>query len=260
MRYCLLLAVMTAALAGCGGKVVVDLGGSVGSGGAGTGGAGTAGSGGTTPPFCGGKQGYPCPSDAYCQWDPPGLCSGFDNAGVCVPKPGGCPADCPGVCGCDGLFYCNACGAHAAGVDVSNDTSCVPQPDAQYAAYTLPTDAPRYVILKKEPAADRCVAVFVAGFGSGFPDVQTTMGWSVERIGITPHAADCDLGSGIWPSLPGMIETTTAKGSIKQDSTGFPCNLSFDVTVGFPGAPAWVPPVEQLTSAGLVVLDNGCLP
>lgn len=75
--------------------------------------------------ICGGLAGKPCAADEYCDYPDHAVCGGEDSTGVCVKKPGGCPADCPGVCGCDGKQYCNACGAHAAGVDVSGDTSCM---------------------------------------------------------------------------------------------------------------------------------------
>ena len=85
--------------------------------------------------FCG-DPGLPCPSieecpspttcddarrcdDAhYCDRD---TCGGD---GVCVPRPDACTDDCPGVCGCDGETYCNACDAAAAGVDVAHAGAC----------------------------------------------------------------------------------------------------------------------------------------
>jgi hypothetical protein len=53
-------------------------------------------------------------------------CGYADQTGHCEPRPGGCTKDCPGVCGCDGKFYCNVCEAHAAGVDDANTMSCMP--------------------------------------------------------------------------------------------------------------------------------------
>jgi hypothetical protein len=41
---------------------------------------------------------------------------GKTGPGVCKYAPGGCTGDCPGVCGCDGKTYCNACAAWKAGV------------------------------------------------------------------------------------------------------------------------------------------------
>jgi hypothetical protein len=40
-----------------------------------------------------------------------------DIAGICTPRPDNCTEDCPGVCGCDGKFYCNTCLAQRAGID-----------------------------------------------------------------------------------------------------------------------------------------------
>lgn len=72
---------------------------------------------------CGGKMGLTCASGEYCDY--PSACGAGDELGACKPKPQGCTADCPGVCGCDGKFYCNSCTAAAEGIDVSADTSCI---------------------------------------------------------------------------------------------------------------------------------------
>jgi hypothetical protein len=61
----------------------------------------------------------------YCDFDPNAICGAADATGICRVAEGGCTADCPGVCGCNGKFYCNACGAHQAGTDDSTDRSCL---------------------------------------------------------------------------------------------------------------------------------------
>lgn len=73
---------------------------------------------------CGGIAGIQCAADEWC--DLPEGCGFPDAMGVCKKRPQGCTADCPGVCGCDGKFYCNACSANAQGLDTGNDTSCSP--------------------------------------------------------------------------------------------------------------------------------------
>jgi hypothetical protein len=75
---------------------------------------------------CGGFTGTQCPTGSFCDYAPTDLCGAFDATGIC--RGGGvspCTADCPGVCGCDGKFYCNACVAHNAGTDDSTDRSCL---------------------------------------------------------------------------------------------------------------------------------------
>lgn len=87
--------------------------------------------------FCVGAD-EPCPdifcpgcfSNADCapfEWCLPeeGLCGA---EGVCIPRPDGCDADCPGVCGCDGLSYCNECEAASNGVAVRSETECEAEP------------------------------------------------------------------------------------------------------------------------------------
>jgi len=99
--------------------------------GGGTGGeattSGTAGGGGEGgADACGGFAGEQCEALEYCAY-PDGSCGHDDGQGVCMPRPNGaCPPDCPGVCGCDGQFYCSECSAHEAGVDLDPFASCSP--------------------------------------------------------------------------------------------------------------------------------------
>src|SRR5262249_56328374 len=74
-----------------------------------------------------------CGINSFCDFSAPtcGLAQGSFAAGICQPRPQLCPLDCPGVCGCNGQFYCNACLAHVAGTDDSSDRSCLAnRPDA----------------------------------------------------------------------------------------------------------------------------------
>jgi hypothetical protein len=120
------LAAASLLAAACGGNVVVDAP-TGGTGGAttiptGAGGASTSTSSSSGQASCGGKAGLTCGADEWCQFPPSAECGSFDEQGTCQPKPGGCTADCPGVCGCDGKFYCNECVAHQSGVDVGGCT------------------------------------------------------------------------------------------------------------------------------------------
>lgn len=72
--------------------------------------------------FCGGFGGMSCDDTSYCDYD--SGCGFADEGGVCRPRPSGCPRDCPGVCGCDGVTYCNDCIAASMGVDVLRDGPC----------------------------------------------------------------------------------------------------------------------------------------
>lgn len=73
----------------------------------------------TCAPSCSPTE--PCAADEYCE-----MADGSCGNGICKPRPTGCPRDCPGVCGCDGAEYCNACNARAAGTDVALDGTCAP--------------------------------------------------------------------------------------------------------------------------------------
>jgi hypothetical protein len=257
--------VLTAAA--CGGRVVVDAPALGGSGGSGTGGSNTGGSntGGTTvAKTCGGKQGFVCDPGEWCQADQPGSCTNYDGAGTCQPIPGGtCPPDCPGVCGCNGLFYCSACAAHQAGADVSSSLSCASPADAgtppTYSASILPTDGPRYAIIKTEWEQDRCIVIFVVGFPPPGPfTIDVTAGWSVERIFAAPGAATCANLPGTWPTPPDAVDAFIASGSIKQDNTSFPCFVNVAVTGTWQSAPAWVPTSDTLLVDNLPVQGSVC--
>lgn len=63
---------------------------------------------------------FECGFDQVCVFEP-GVCSG---PGACAPAPSGCEDDCPGVCGCDGMTYCNECYALTAGVNIASFAPC----------------------------------------------------------------------------------------------------------------------------------------
>jgi hypothetical protein len=66
-----------------------------------------------------------CPAAQYCNVDGHCIVTGAAG-GQCAPiQAGGCPPDCPGVCGCDGKTYCSACVAHAVGVSVATSAPCL---------------------------------------------------------------------------------------------------------------------------------------
>jgi len=75
-------------------------------------------------PTCGGFGGAPCPEGTWCDYSGGPACGAVDNTGVCRLAESACPENCPGVCGCNGSFYCNACYAHQDGQDITGDLSC----------------------------------------------------------------------------------------------------------------------------------------
>jgi hypothetical protein len=64
-----------------------------------------------------------CKTNEYCHIEKGCTVTGA-KMGECKPRPQGCTADCPGVCGCDGKTYCNVCGAHVAGTNVEKNGAC----------------------------------------------------------------------------------------------------------------------------------------
>lgn len=229
--------------------------GSTGSGG--TGGSGTGGGGGGGPSVCGGKAGTPCAADEWCDYVPPVICGGFDDTGTCAPRPETCPKDCPGVCGCDGAFYCNECMAHASGVDVDPNASCSP-PSASYAAYNLFTHVPRFVILKSDPARDMCFRLWVEGIGGTGIGVETTEPWMLTHAEVTDHMSDCALDMG-YPVQPAGNSAPAVSGTGTLTITGsFPCEVTIHATISFDTqVGGWVPATEPFDADALSV-DGGC--
>jgi hypothetical protein len=63
----------------------------------------------------------PCPPSEYCDL----VSDNCTGQGSCQLGPDGCDDDCPGVCGCDGQIYCNACIAQSNGTDVASSDLCL---------------------------------------------------------------------------------------------------------------------------------------
>ena len=130
-RYALGIALGCALFApiGCGGDDS-STGSTAGAGGTGSG--GTGGSGGTSGDtdasgaHCGGFASLQCPEPTaeFCDYDEKQACGQTDASGVCKPRPAACTDDCPGVCGCNGKFYCNACQANRDGTDIHPMGTC----------------------------------------------------------------------------------------------------------------------------------------
>ncbi len=215
----------------------------------------TTGAGGATPAFCGGKAGIPCASDEWCQFDPPGSCGNDDGGGTCQPKPPGCLPDCPGVCGCDGKFHCNACGAQASGVDVSDSLACQ-SPDT-YRAIALFTGAPRFALLKASPTRNLCFRLTVQGWlepGIGI----SGDGYSVEQGEVTHDASDCDLMPGPLPPPIGASHPVSGgDGLLSMQMSPAQCIAGIHAKLLFSGQPPWAPQGEPLDADGLL-LEGGC--
>ena len=71
-----------------------------------------------------------CDAEGYCAFADDNAC-GVSGVGVCTARPRGCFKDCPGVCGCDGVRYCNACVAQGRGLSVRHAGACVDGPATQ---------------------------------------------------------------------------------------------------------------------------------
>lgn len=216
---------------------------------------GSSGAGGA-PVVCGGKGGSACGAGEFCAYAPADLCGYADGTGVCQPRPDACTGDCPGFCGCDGTFYCNACGARAAGVDVSDSKDCMMSAaGGTVTAVGLPTNAPRFMIFKTDPMRNLCFRMMLEGLNNPFIGISTPPGWSVALLEVTDHASDCALMNAfpVPPPAGSAAEAVKASGSITFDNNNFPSKISVHVVVGFDAQAPWTPPFEAIDADMLAV-------
>ena len=214
---------------------------------------------------CGGKQGLQCAGDQWCDYD--SACGFADQLGVCRPRPTACDADCPGVCGCDGNFYCNECVANGAGVDVADGglESCTLDvgTGGTYTACALATALDRIVVFKRDEMRGLCFAfTLVHPASGGFPgfSVSTPPSWGVEGGWVSNEPNDCVP----FPQSGAERAHATAGSGFAtwpiDDAAPWqaPTSLEIDVTLTFPPDYPWVPPTERLTASGLdPTLCNG---
>lgn len=235
----------------CSGEVIEGTGGTSGTSGASPDGGST---GGNTTGRCASYPEILCNADAYCAFNPPGECGWDDESGICQPRPDVCTEDCPGVCGCDMKFYCNACLAHQAGVGVTTiNNSCLG--NGVVSAVGLFTNVPRFMIFKTDLARDVCVRLMVEGFEGPGIGIMASTGWSVGSAEITNHASDCSLSNG-YPAPPvgSSVQASGGTGSLTIDSPFFPCKITIHATVSFnqPG------PSNESIDAQQLEVSGGC--
>jgi hypothetical protein len=170
------------------------------------------------------------------------------------------------VCGCDGAFYCNACGANAAGVDVVAGSAITCLPDAGskaiYSAEEVFTNVPRFAIYKADPARDVCFRLVLEMLGGGSPlGITTPAGWSIGLAEVTDHAADCVGGAAGFPGPPigASVTATGGSGKIDFSSNGPPpCVVTLHASLTFPKTAPFVPVSEPLDADSLAI--NGACP
>ena len=225
------------------------------SGGAGGSAAGTGGEGGKATSTssspgdaCGGSRGLACATDAWCRYALAGSCGAAGEEGSCLPRPAeDCPFECAEVCGCDGVRYCNACHANAAGVDVSEDDSCPPD---GYSGTVLASGS-ELVVFKVDVARGICLRwTFAANEAPDPYGVQVSPPWSTMGIVVTSDMDDCaldDTGS-LAPPKGDSVQASDAAGSVFVPTPWDPCHADVDATVVFQSEASWVPDEELFDS------------
>lgn len=256
----LLTLLLPVALAACGSSITPAGGGAGGTSGTT---ASTSSSTGTvsTGSACGGPSAVPCAADQYCRFaTSTPACGQWGTEGTCEPRPTGCPPDCPGVCGCDGQFYCSACAAAEAGQDTLPGDSCAVG-DGTYRAISAYTNLPRFVLLKAATSRGLCFRLYASMTQSLGIGVWGG-GYAVERAEATFDLADCAVPPG-WPPAPlGPSVSTTAEGAgsgtltLGQDASG-QCVVGIHATVQLPPGSTSDLPLEAFQADGVEV-EGGC--
>jgi hypothetical protein len=168
------------------------------------------------------------------------------------------------VCGCDGKFYCNACGANAAGTDVATGTSCLVDAgsSAVYSAQEIFTNLPRFAIFKADPARDVCFRLVVEMTGGGAPlGIATPAGWTVGMAEVTDHASDCVSGNGGFPAPPlgAAVSAIGGAGKIDFAASGPQCSVTVHASLSFAKGAPFVPANEPL-DVDLLLVNGACIP
>jgi hypothetical protein len=209
----------------------------------------------TAPPSnkpCGPGQ-PPCPPTEYC--DMPG--SACSVQGNCAARPRDCNEDCPGICGCDGQNYCNACLAHAAGVDDSG-ASCSAG-DYSYAAAAWPGGLDHIIIMRADNTNDTCVRVYIDAPITGSYPITTPSSWGVSQVDASASASGCLDSQSAMMGAPAT--TNSASGSIDwQLAAGmyYPCTLDIDVALTLQAPPPGGLDTTEMLEAVAIVVDGGC--
>ncbi len=228
-----------------------DVGGAGGAGGSTSSTSGQGGSGGGVP--CGGPNDVPCGQDEFCDLPDGANCEG---EGTCEPRPEGCVEDCPGVCGCDSQFYCNGCIANAAGVEVGDDTSCLPE-QSSYAAQAWPGGLDHIIIMKQNDTAGRCLRIIADAPTTGFYNVTIPQPWGVGTIVAYHSTTNCLDGNQQPAGTPENAASATGSISFTVDPNHlYPCQLDVNVTAIFDNPPGWLDASVGLQATNVAV--TGC--
>ncbi len=220
----------------------------------GSGGATSSGQGGSAGGLiCGGVNDVPCGQDEFCDLPEGAEC---DAEGSCAPRPEGCPEDCPGVCGCDQQFYCNSCIANAAGVEVSTDTSCLPEPSS-YAAQAWPDGLDHIIIMKQNDTAGRCLRIIADAPTTSFYNVTIPQPWGVNVIMAYHSTTNCLDGNQQPTGTPESAASATGSVSFTVSPNHiYPCQLNVNVIATFDNPPGWLESNVSVQATNIAVA--GC--
>lgn len=145
------------------------------------------------------------------------------------------------------------------GTDVNVKGSCL-SPGAQYAAVFFLADLDHLVLRMGDPARNVCLQIFLdapSGINPSFP-FDAPDSWGVSGAVISASASDCTASFPNSLTDPQAAKSGTGTLSWKlAPGMSYPCELSFQAKIEFPGAPAWVHPVEVADAVG-VKAEGGC--
>ncbi|MBW2461669.1 MAG: hypothetical protein JRH11_08480 [Deltaproteobacteria bacterium] len=210
---------------------------------------------GTPPPTgtpCGGFAGDECGEGMFCEHAPGSGCGFDDGTGTCQPMPTGCARDCPGVCGCDGATYCNACNAAAVGVSVMHEGTC---------------DSP-VICRPMEAVGDRFCDLFL-GFAwngtecaglSGCSCVGADCGSLTSFDACQAAHVECPSVTPPGPSCGGLGGASCGPGEYCDYPDGSFCGGDDSLGVCVPWAdPACIEIYSPVCGCDGVTYDNSCL-
>lgn len=164
-----------------------------------------------------------CPNGSWCAH------LGCGGPGTCVPLPMGCPEDCPGVCGCDDVTYCNVCEAASMGIDVKTEEPC--EGLVSYRAVAWYGGLDHLIVMKANVSDGICTRIHAAAPTTGPFSVVMPEAWAVSHVDVGGLTGDC-LDENV--PLQNGNEVEDLLGTISwQGAPTIPCEVTVDVVVDF---------------------------
>jgi hypothetical protein len=154
-------------------------------------------------------------------------------------------------------FHCSECAAAMAGTGTQVPGAVCPPAGDTYAAQSLFSNVPRFVILKASPERKLCFRLTVAATPPTGIGISGS-GWAVEQGIVTHDAGDCNVQAApLPPPVGASYPVASGNGTLDFVASPGACAAGIYATVEFSLPPPWVPLSEPLDATALSIV-GGC--